>query len=174
VTSSPTLPQLPEFEPAPNLIPDAVGTVAERSFFAFVDVRDDPGAYDSVPEWLVATVRFDDGPVSGSMACSLPRDLAQLLFDAFSGRDPASALPPRHELDDLVGEFSNMVCGTWLTRCAGHRAFRLSHPEVLRVREPADDAAGRRQWLSVNDRPLAIDWDVAQDGDSESSAQAGL
>jgi hypothetical protein len=173
VTSLPTPPPLSEFDPAPGLIPDAVGTVAERSFFAFVDVGDDPGGYDSVPEWVVATVRFDDGPVSGSLACWLPRDLALLLFDAFSGRDPASALPPRHELDDLVGEFSNMVCGTWLTRCASHRAFRLSPPEVLRVREPADDA-GRRQWLSVNDRPLAIDWDVAHDGNTETPAGAGL
>jgi hypothetical protein len=163
--SSQTLQKPHEFEPAPGLIPDAVGTVAERSFFAFVNAGEDPGYYDSAPEWLVATVRFDDGPVSGSLTCSLPSDLALLLFDAFSGRDPRSALPPHHLLDDLVGEFSNMVCGTWLTRCAGHRAFRLSPPEVDRVPEPRKDE-GRRLWLSVNDRPLAVDWDVVQDDDA--------
>ena len=163
--SSPTLPKPHEFEPAPGLIPDAVATVAERSFFAFVNRGEDPGYYDSAPEWLVAKVRFDDGPVSGSLTCWLPSDLAQLLFDAFSGRDPRSALPPRHLLDDLVGEFSNMVCGTWLTRCAGHRAFRLMPPEVDRLQEPGEDD-GSRQWLSVNDRPIAVDWDVVLDGNT--------
>jgi hypothetical protein len=161
-----------EFEPAPGLIPDAVATVAERSFFAFVNPAEDPGDYDSAPAWLVATVRFDDGPVSGSLACVLPSDLAQLLFDAFSGRDPMSALPPRHLLDDLVGEFSNMVCGTWLTRCAGHRAFRLDPPEVIRVDQPGEHN-GRRQWLSVNDRPLAVDWEVVQDDDTGTGREQG-
>jgi hypothetical protein len=163
--SSQTLQKPHEFEPAPGLIPDAVGTVAERSFFAFVNAGEDPGYYDSAPEWLVATVKFDDGPVSGSITCALPSDLALLLFDAFSGRDPKSALPRRHLLDDLVGEFTNMVCGTWLTRCAGHRAFRLSTPQVTRVPEPGD-GDGRRLWLSVNDRPLAVDWAVVQDDDA--------
>ena len=170
MTSSPTLQQPREFEPAPHLIPAAVGTVAERSFFAFVCEGDDPELYDSSPEWFVATVKFDDGPVAGSLACTLPSDLALLLYDAFSGRDPATALPPKHEVDDLVGEFSNMVCGTWLTRCATERAFRLSRPAVARVRQPRDDD-GRRQWLLVNDRPLAIDWDVDEHaGENEASA----
>jgi hypothetical protein len=161
--SSTMLPKPPEFEPAGGMIAVAVGTVAERSFFAFVDVCEDPEWYDSVPEWLVARVEFDDGPISGSLACSLPCDLAQLLFDSFSGRDPASPLPPKHQLDDLVGEFSNMICGTWLSRCSGQRAYRLSSPVVERVRRPEGDETNR-QWLAVNDRPLAIDWDVVHRG----------
>ena len=163
--SSPTPQKPPEFEPAPNLIPAAVGTVAERSFFAFVGEGEDPGYYDSDTEWLVATVTFDDGPVEGTIVCSLQRDLALLLYDAFSGRHPASQLPPQDELDDLVGEFSNMVCGTWLTRCASNRAFRLKRPVVSRTWRPAVDG-GRRLWLTVNERPLAIDWDVVEQSEN--------
>jgi hypothetical protein len=148
-----------DFEPADHLIVDAVGTVAERSFFAFVDPCDDPQSYDDGREWLVATVRFDDGPVSGVVECSLRSDLAQVLFDAFSGRDPAAPLPPQHELDDLIGEFSNMVCGTWLTRCATTRAFRLSRPEVVHTERPNEEEH-HRHWVSLYNHPLAIDWEV--------------
>jgi hypothetical protein len=159
--SSPMPPLPPDFERAVGgAIAVAVSTVAERSFFASVD-RCDPPDFDEIgTEWLVATVRFDDGPVCGSLACSLPSDLAQRLFDAFSGRDPRAPLPPRHELDDLAGEFSNMVCGTWLSRCDAQRMFRLSSPVVSRVRRP--DYEGRhREWVVVNDSPVAIDWELA-------------
>jgi hypothetical protein len=159
--SSTMPPQLPDFERAVGgAIAVAVSTVAERSFFACVDRCDEPDLDDMTPaEWLVATVRFEDGPVCGSLACVLPSDVALRLFDAFSGRHPAMPLPPRHQLDDLVGEFSNMVCGAWLTHCDTHRVFRLLPPEVSRVSRP-DDAGRRREWLAVNNRPIAIDWDL--------------
>lgn len=164
MTSLPTQPPTPDFEPDAGAIAAAVGTVAERSFYACVDDCDDPDIDGRGMEWLVATVRFDDGPVSGSLACSLPSDLAQLLFDAFSGRDPASPLPRRDQLDDLVGEFSNMVCGTWLSRCCGRRCFRLRPPVVDRVWRPADER-GCRRWVAINNRPLAIDWQVERGAD---------
>lgn len=159
--SSPMPPLPPDFERAVGgAIAVAVSTVAERCFFACADRCDEPDLDDVHAEWLVATVHFDDGPVRGSLACSLPSDLAQWLFDAFSGRDPATPLPPRHQVDDLVGEFSNMVCGTWLTRCEANRVFRLSAPVVSRVRQP-DSEGGRREWVAVNNRPVAIDWQLA-------------
>jgi hypothetical protein len=141
----------------------AIATVAERSFFAFVDRCDQPllaAAATSSAAWLTATIRFDDGPITGSMACTVPEDLARSLFDAFSGRDPSEPLPSWNQLVDLVGEFSNIVCGTWLTRCAGDRAFRLSPPLVVRITQPAADAGGRI-WLAVNNRPLAVDLHLA-------------
>ena len=163
--SSPMPPKPLDFEPADHLIVDAVGTVAERSFFAFVDPYCDPDDFDADgKEWVIAKVRFDDGPVSGTLACSLRSDLAQILFDAFSGRHPSSPLPPRYELDDLIGEFSNMICGTWLTRCAGHRAFRLSRPVVEHVMRPASEES-HRHWMCLNSRPLAIDWEVERGDD---------
>lgn len=162
--SSPTPPKPLDFEPADHLIVAAVGTVAERSFFAFVDPVSD-AIIDDDREWLVATVRFDDGPVSGRLACSVRSDLAQILFDAFSGRHPASPRPPRHELDDLVGEFSNMVCGTWLSRCAGDRLFHLSRPVVEHLPRPSAEER-HRHCVEVNHRPLVIDWEVERGADS--------
>lgn len=159
MSSTTPLPLL-EFERAVGgALAVAVSTVAERSFFACVDRCDRPDLDDLETEWLVATIRFDDGPVTGSLACSLPTDLALRLFDAFSGRHPSASLPPRHQLDDLVGEFANMVCGAWLTRCDTHRVFRLRPPVVGRVPRP-DREGHRREWLAVNNRPVAIDWDL--------------
>ena len=157
--SSPRPAKLHEFEPADHLILDAVGVVAERNFFAFVDPHQPPIDEGDGREWYVATVRFNDGVVAGTLACTLRSDLAQVMFDAFSGRDPASPLPPRHLVDDLVGEFSNMVCGTWLTRCGGERLFRLGRPVVHHLMHPAEDEHHRR-WVSLHNRPLAIDWEI--------------
>ncbi|HUQ88837.1 MAG TPA: chemotaxis protein CheX [Vicinamibacterales bacterium] len=154
-------PQLTEFERAVGgAIAGAVSSVAERCFFASVDRCDRPDLDDFETEWLVASIRFEDGPVCGSLACSLPADLSLRLFDAFSGRDPAMPLPPRHQVDDVIGEFSNMVCGAWLSRCDTHRVFRLGQPVVTRVSRP-DQGESRREWLAVNNRPVAIDWDIA-------------
>jgi hypothetical protein len=142
-----------------DAIAGAVEAVAERSFFAIVERCDEQvlrTLAKSVQRWLVATVRFDDGPLKGSMSCTLPEDLAYALFDGFSGRDPKEPLPGEQHLYDLVGEFANMVCGTWLSRCAGDRAFRLGPPLVARVGAPAAGAAGR-SWVGIGSRPAAID-----------------
>ena len=159
--SSPTPLPLLDFERAVGgAIAYAVSTVAERSFFACVERCDQPDLDEIETDWLVATVNFDDGPVCGSLACALPTDLALRLFDAFSGRHPAAPLPPRDQVDDLVGEFSNMVCGAWLTRCDTRRVYALRRPVVSRVARPDRDE-GRREWLAVNNRPVAVDWDLA-------------
>jgi CheY-specific phosphatase CheX len=153
----PPMPPEPELPAGP--IVDAVGAVAQRSFYAFVDVCDEVDSADDAREWLVSTIHFHDGDVTGSLACSLPADLAQVLFDAFSGRDPVTPLPPAHLVDDLVGEFANMVCGDWLSRCRDERVFDLSPPRVSRTHRLSNQAR-HRQWVRVNDRPLAIDWDM--------------
>jgi hypothetical protein len=159
--SSPTPLPLLDFERAVGgAIAYAVSTVAERSFFACVERCDKPDLDEIEADWLVATVRFDDGPVCGSLACALPADLALRLFDAFAGRHPAAPLPPRDHVDDLIGEFANMVCGAWLTRCDTRRVYVLRRPLVSRGSRPDRDQ-GRREWLAVNNRPVAVDWDLA-------------
>lgn len=158
--SSPTLPKPPASDGASVPIRAAVAAVAEQSFFAMVDGCDDPAGHAAVNSpWLASTVRFRDGVIVGSVSCWLSPELAQVLFDSFSGRDPQEPAPPAHEIYDLVGEFSNMICGDWLARIAAHRSFHLSPPTVVCAPRPA--AVGtRRVWVKVNDRPMAIDWDL--------------
>ena len=138
---------------------DAVRTVAEQSFFAVAEPADDRSfgvAAARVPGWLVATVAFEQGPLAGSVSCTLPETLAKGLFDAFTGRDPAEPAPISAMVHDLVGEFSNMVCGAWLTRVESSRTFTLSHPVVEPALKP--HAAGdMRLVAAIDDLPVAVD-----------------
>ncbi|HZT78433.1 MAG TPA: chemotaxis protein CheX [Vicinamibacterales bacterium] len=138
---------------------DAVRCVAERSFFSVAEPGHDE-VFDlearRVPKWLSATVRFEQGGLAGSVSCTLPELLAHSLFDAFTGRDPAEPPPTSDLLVDVVGEFSNMVCGAWLTRVASGRAFTLSRPRV----EPTSHVGAIgdvRVLAAIDDRPVAVD-----------------
>ena len=152
------LPKLTDPEAASALF-EAVRAVAEQSFFAMAEPSDDRSfgvAAVQVSRWLVATVGFEQGPLSGTLSCTLPEHLANGLFDAFTGRDPGDPAPARLLVHDLVGEFSNMVCGAWLTRIEGSRTFTLSHPSVEPAMKPA--AAGdMRLVAAIDDLPVAVD-----------------
>lgn len=155
-----SLRSLEAFDPeAATALLAAVEAVAEENFFAITTPCDDR-AFSEIAarqaRWLVARVRFEEGPVVGSISCTLPEELAHALLDAFSGREPSGPAPPCDHVLDLVGEFSNMVCGSWLTRMTRRQAFTLSRPAV----EPAFGPArvdGPRLLVAVNGLPLAVD-----------------
>jgi CheY-specific phosphatase CheX len=152
------LPKLTDPDAASAMF-DAVRTVAEQSFFAVAEPADDRSfgvAASQVPRWLVATVGFEQGPLAGSVSCTLPEKLANGLFDAFTGRDPGEPAPTASLVHDLVGEFSNMVCGAWLTRVESGRTFTLSHPSVEPALTPAT-AGDLRLVAAIDDLPVAVD-----------------
>jgi chemotaxis protein CheY-P-specific phosphatase CheC len=145
---------------AADAVVGAIALVAERSFFADVQPCDEQRFDDlasGATSWLVATVPFREGNATGVLSCSLPEDLARKLLDSFTGRDPLEPEPSGDALFDLVGELSNMICGTWLTTMATRdQSFTLSRPAV--------EVAGRRPvigaWpaarVAVNDLPLLV------------------
>jgi hypothetical protein len=160
LTKSPTtsLPKLIDPESAAAIFV-AVRRVAEQSFFAVAEPRDDlsfDALAERVPRWLVATVKFEEGPLVGSMSCTLPENLAQTLFDAFTGRDPEEPAPALDQIHDLAGEFSNMVCGVWLTHVASRQTFALGHPVVESAPAPGS-AGGLRLLVAIDDLPVAVD-----------------
>jgi CheY-specific phosphatase CheX len=138
---------------------EAVRSVAENSFFAVAEPGDErsfAAQAAQVPAWLVATVRFEQGPLNGSVACTMPLTLARNLFDAFAGRDPSDPEPGPELVHDLVGEFSNMVCGAWLTRVASSRTFTLHHPSVVAAMAPRH-SGGPRLLAVIDDVPVAVE-----------------
>jgi hypothetical protein len=130
----------------------ALALVAEESFFAMVDP-----VFDDVPEvegpMLNALVSFE-GSFAGSLSCWMPRGLAQDLAAAFTGED---APPDGAAVDDLAGEFANMVCGRWLTDVAPQSLFRLEHPVVTPANTPASAPSGLLNgqpiWIELTRRP---------------------
>jgi len=170
-TNSPTvsLPKLSDPATASAMF-EAVRSVAEHSFFAVAEPGDErsfAAQAAAVPSWLVATVRFEQGALQGTVACTMPTSLARGLFDAFAGRDPSEPEPGAELVHDLVGEFSNMVCGAWLTRVASSRTFTLHHPIVEPVSTPRD-ARGPRLLAVIDDVPVAVEVTLKAEPQTES------
>jgi hypothetical protein len=115
----------------------ALAVVAEESFFAMVDpVSNDVPAIEGL---LVSACVTFEGSFSGSLTCRMPRALAQELTAAFTGEETPS---DDDAVNDLAGEFTNMVCGRWLTDVAPQSLFRLDHPIVGPVSAPACAPSG--------------------------------
>jgi CheY-specific phosphatase CheX len=129
-------------------IADALLQVAERSLYAFAE----PVSPAIMPRtidggWYDATVSFR-GPLSGQLALAVPVVLARQISTAFLGDGDVDEAGIR----DLVGEFANMTCGTWLTALHDTGCFDLAHPEVT----PADDLAPRELAFVINDLPVML------------------
>ena len=119
----------------------ALTVVAEESFFAMVDpVPDDLETPDG--HLVKARVTFDGG-FTGSLSCTMPRALAHELTAAFSGASPDEIAVADPSVDDLAGEFTNMVCGRWLTDVAPQHLFSLTHLSVEPAATPGADHAPR-------------------------------
>src|SRR5262245_3913089 len=127
----------------------ALAVVAEESFFAMVDpVPNDVPAVDG--PMLDARVAFS-GSFSGALSCRMPRDLAKELTIAFTGEETQDGAA----VDDLAGEFANMVCGRWLTDVAPQLLFQLDHPVVVGADAPSSAPSGL-----LNGQPIWIELTV--------------
>ena len=125
----------------------ALTTVAEESFFAMVD----PVAADVPPvdgPMLSARVAFQ-GAFAGALSCRMSRLLAYELTAAFTGEEVSEDGPG---VDDLAGEFANMVCGRWLTDVAPKSLFTLAHPVVVPVSAPSTPPSGM-----LNGQPIWLE-----------------
>ncbi|HTV03604.1 MAG TPA: chemotaxis protein CheX [Luteitalea sp.] len=130
---------------------DAVIAVAERSFFAWAEpAADGPMATDGV--WHHASVAFD-GDFRGRTTFSVPPSLADELFRCFLGLGPDDPVDEA-ALRDLLGEFANMSCGSWLTGVQGRRCFTLASPEV--ESSGGTPSGEPTAVVMVNDQPVLI------------------
>jgi CheY-specific phosphatase CheX len=155
---SASLRRIPDALEHHDSVREALVEVAENSFFAFVDSVEADAAGEllaNAPGWIQATVAFE-GAFGGSMRIALAEPLAAELFVAFLGLDPGD-LPDDDRLFDLVGEFGNIVCGSWLTRSCKSRRFDLHHPEVVRLTTAeAPQARADQLVLSLNGQPVCL------------------
>jgi len=130
-------------------IVEAVVRVAERSLYAFAE----PVPPTIMPRtidggWYDATVSFR-GPFSGQLALAVPVVLARQICAAFLGD---SEVDDETAIRDLVGEFANMACGTWLTALNDAGCFDLAHPEVA----AAEALDPRELAFVINELPVML------------------
>jgi hypothetical protein len=129
----------------------ALAVVAEQSFFTLLD----PVPADVTPpdgHLVKARVTFAGG-FAGVLSCTMPRALAHELTAAFSGSPDDDIAVADPAVDDLAGEFANMVCGRWLTDVAPTQLFSLTHPAVEAAVRPG---AGAPRGL-LNGQPVWIE-----------------
>jgi hypothetical protein len=156
---------------APTELSDALQTaliaVSENAYFVFVEPCE-PGQFDELARnggtplrpWLRATVDFS-GESAGSVEILLPEKLGSWLVTSLLGMESEEALASP-QLYDGVAEFTNMVCGAWLSTLSEETLFTLKSPRVVAMPpewtplEPSQEAdAGWRQ-VSLNEMPMQI------------------
>jgi hypothetical protein len=128
----------------------ALTTVAEESFFTMVDPA--PDEAPAIGEAMLNACVTFDGAFAGLLNCRMPRRLAQELTAAFTGEEMVADGPV---VDDLAGEFANMICGRWLTDVAPQSLFSLGHPIVAPVSAPSSAPTGM-----LNGQPIWIELKV--------------
>lgn len=139
--------------------------VAQESFFSYAEpcsverFREalemvDGAAAGSGGRWLSAHVDFD-GAFAGRVTVVLPYTLSCDMAAGIAGLMPGDPIEESLVVD-AIGEFANMVCGTWLTRACVHRRFDLQPPAVLVIPDlpPAPDEG--EEHLLINDWPVKL------------------
>src|ERR1044072_4878566 len=126
----------------------ALAFVAEQSFFSIVEPV--PAHMPAVEGTIMSACVTFEGSFSGSLTCRMSRALAHELTATFIGEEVPS---DGEAVNDLAGEFANMVCGRWLTDVAPQSMFRLDHPVVVPVSAaplgPSGLLKGRPIWIEL-------------------------
>ena len=111
-----------------SILTDVAMAVLQQLAFAFPEEADE-SILDTLPEeHLVRAVVHFSGMENGSVALTLPMDLARELYDSIVGDD--SAQEGDEVYIDSVKELANVVAGHFLSKMYGDDlSFKLSPPE---------------------------------------------
>lgn len=94
---------------------------------------------------LQVRVQFN-GDGMGEFRMEVDDTAASSLAGSFLGTDPPNT-PSAEEVDQVMGELGNMICGSFLSRYEKEGFFSLSSPEVLRP--AAGELPGVHQGLEL-------------------------
>jgi len=108
-----------------RLIAPAVASVLESMFFAEAEEQSEP-CFDKCD--LQAQVTFF-GEVSGILRVRLGEQSARSLSASFLGEDEESL--SRIQLEQVVCELANMLCGWIVSRTERDGVWRLGSPELI-------------------------------------------
>ena len=163
-----------------DALQSALIEVSENAYFVFVEPVDTPqfaalvrqvspqqpslpGAGKKRPQtsqsWLRSSVSFT-GASAGLVEIVLPERLAHWLVTSLLGMSPEEDLSET-QMFDGVGEFTNMVCGAWLSKLNDKALFTLKVPDVTRMpstwtplAETNEEHACRM--VCLNDLPMRV------------------
>ncbi|MBZ2177182.1 MAG: chemotaxis protein CheX [Acidobacteriota bacterium] len=136
---------------------DAASEVLGMMFFTDVMNGNVPSEEPEKP--LTVKVEFQ-GASSGMLHMSMPRETAEALTANFLGL-PMGEVPTEEQVNNVVNELGNMVCGSFLSKHESEELFDLSKPEILAASEPPSQVATLRRSLELDNGKmvLALSWD---------------
>ena len=111
--------------------------VLETMFFSSVFGPAEPlfsPSSDIREQIITAELRFSGTP-SGRLQVSLNEAAARSIACNFLGEDRPE-LVSKSDMEQVLGELSNMVCGSVLSRMDAQAVFSLSHPELKTIESP--------------------------------------
>jgi CheY-specific phosphatase CheX len=111
-------------QPITTAMADSVREVLEKMFFMDLSSA---AAGDMPPDGIAAELAFEGDP-PGSFHLTLDMAAAKSAAADFLGEDPSDL--SEEQLNEVVCELANMICGSVLSRIESSATFRLSKPRI--------------------------------------------
>jgi CheY-specific phosphatase CheX len=108
-----------------HALAESVREVLEK--MCFIDLPA-PAAGDEVRMRGIAAELVFDGDPPGSFRLDLDANAARVAAAGFLGEDPAEL--PLEQVQEVICELANMICGSVLSRVESSAVFRLTKPEM--------------------------------------------
>ncbi|MBM3757422.1 MAG: chemotaxis protein CheX [Acidobacteria bacterium] len=139
---------------------DVVGAARDvLNVMFFSDVLEDADAPPAPrPETMQVYVKFEGDGV-GEFRMEIDDPTAESLAGSFLGAEPGSA-PSPDEVQQVMGELGNMVCGAFLSRYEKDGLFSLSSPTIERAGAAMPSGVARSLQLLDGTMELRINWSV--------------
>ena len=116
---------MPLHNDLPQILLESATEVLETMFFTGIL---DENAEETAPELVSAELLFRGSP-SGRFGVRVPVATGRLIASSFLGLDE-SELSQSH-VEEVVGELTNMICGSALSRIEAGARFELLHPQII-------------------------------------------
>ena len=105
---------------------EAAAEVLETMFFTSLAAEGEPAPAVTAP-FVSVRLSFRGSP-PGRLGLRVPVETGRRIAANFLGIEPDEAADS--QIEDVVCELSNMVCGSVLSRLEGESVFELHHPEI--------------------------------------------
>jgi CheY-specific phosphatase CheX len=122
----------------------------------FSDVIDEAEQCGCARHPIQVLVTFE-GDQIGEFRMEIDDRAAEALAGSFLGTDPVQG-PSELEVDQVMGELGNMVCGAFLSRFEKEGLFALSSPKVIRPANGSLHGVRKALQLSEGCMDLRVCW----------------
>lgn len=142
------------------MLSDVVGAARDvLNVMFFSDVLEEADAPpEPRPDTMQVYVKFD-GDGEGEFQMEVDDMTAESLAGSFLGAEPGSR-PNPEEVQQVMGELGNMVCGAFLSRYEKDGLFNLSSPTIDRANSAMPAGVARSLQLLDGTMDVRINWSV--------------